>query len=228
MTVQEGASEPSRGHMWGQPPSQGLEFITEACLIPASQPLHVTGAGKSFIGGGKKDIWGSSSLLVWTPQGIRSMSCTDFFSYVVNVGCRAIFGHPFLALYSLALVPGMQYLIPLEFLCYTLTKRPVVYQGHQGHQYRHCQSLGMCSAHWNSPPRPEPAIECTLAPVPIAMALLRGSISVLGGQSKTVCDPAPPEKEFRSLRLTIRCICIACHSVIVLSSHPFMCLHIAE
>ena len=112
----------------------GLELIPQECLIPAPQPLHVTGAGKSVIEGGKKGIWGSATLSVWTPQGIRSMRCTDLFLYAVNVGRRAIFGYPFLARYRLALVPGMQYLIPLEYLRYTLTKRPVVYQGHQGHQ----------------------------------------------------------------------------------------------
>ena len=87
----------------------GLELIPQECLIPAPQPLHVTRTGKSVIEGGKKGIWGSATLSVWTPQGIRSMRCTDFILYAVNVGRRAVFGYPFLARYRFALVPGMQF-----------------------------------------------------------------------------------------------------------------------
>ena len=106
----------------------------------------------------------------------------------VGTGRRAIFGYPFLAQYRLALVPGMQYLIPPEYLRYTLAKRPVVYQGHQ---CRHCQSLGVCPTQYSPTPRPEPAIKCTSRPAPIARAALQGTISVVGGETETVCDPAP-------------------------------------
>ena len=52
----------------------------------------------------------------------------------------------------------------------------------------------MCPAHYNPAPRPEPAIRCTFRPAPIAKAVLRGNISVLGRESKTVGDPAPRDR----------------------------------
>ena len=99
----------------------GLELIPKECLVPAQQPFHVTWAGKSVIEGSRKGIWGSANLSFQTPQGIRSMRCTKLFLYAVSVGSRANFGYPLWARYRLALVPGMQYLIPLEYLRYTPT-----------------------------------------------------------------------------------------------------------
>ena len=72
----------------------GLELNPQECLIPAPQPLHVTGAGTSVIERGEKGKRGSATLSVWSPEGISSMRCTDLFIPPGISARNAVFNTP--------------------------------------------------------------------------------------------------------------------------------------
>ena len=126
------------------PRAAGRSLLPAKCWAPAKMALQVKGAEESAIAGGQHGARATISVTVWSPRGPVTMDCQSVYMWQVEVGKRLILGFPFLSAYRLALIPGLPYLVPVEYLRYTLTTTPTVYQGHG---CKHCQSNTICPFH---------------------------------------------------------------------------------
>ena len=126
------------------PGAAGRSLLPAKCCAPAKMALQDKGAGDAPIAGGQHGALATISVTVWSPRGPVTMDCQSVYIWQVEVGNRLILCFPSLSAYQLALIPGLPYLVPIEYLRYTLTTTATVYHGHG---CKPCQCNTICPFH---------------------------------------------------------------------------------
>ena len=100
----------------GIPFCAGIGRFPEHLIVDAPFPLPLTGANKNTIHGGAKGVWVNVVHMADGSNGPQLFCCKHVFVYILDLGSKFIFGFPFLLRFGFALIPGLPYLVPTDFM----------------------------------------------------------------------------------------------------------------
>ena len=92
----------------------GRQLFPQSVVEKAPRAVRLVGAGRTPIPGGDKGVTFTMDIPIMGKRGPVLFRCHNVFIYLADIGNRVLLGFPFFSQYTLAFIPSVELLVPVE------------------------------------------------------------------------------------------------------------------